>query len=70
MGGLEEGEEGEEGLGLEKDDVRKSIVQKAEKKQFVKKIKEEIGSGDAKKNKMEVLLKHAEYYANFLLSHH
>lgn len=33
-------------------------------------MKEEMKSNEVKKDKMAALLQHAEYYANFLLSHH
>ena len=52
------------------DQKKREKLQKEEKKQIVKKIKEDMSAEDAKKSKMESLLKHAEYYANFLLSHH
>lgn len=41
------------------DQKKREKLQKQEKKQFVKKMKEEMNSDDIKKNKMEALLQHA-----------
>lgn len=46
--------------------------QREEKEKFVRKIKRDTGQylNQSVERQMEVLLEQAEYYANYLLSHH